>query len=151
MKCPNCGLINVDNAMWCDCGYDFQTGAMRAKCPRCGLINADRAVRCDCGYILQPGTLDRSEVIFQREIDKCVRKGFRVVNQTRTTAQLVRGRPIDEYNGWEEAYLIAFEGWPPVIHTPFDEIRYDNTVAEELFLAIDPKGHIGRRRRVVKE
>jgi hypothetical protein len=25
MKCPNCGLINADNAMRCDCGYDFTT------------------------------------------------------------------------------------------------------------------------------
>ena len=23
MKCPNCGLINPDSALRCDCGYDF--------------------------------------------------------------------------------------------------------------------------------
>ncbi len=25
MKCPYCGLINPDNALRCDCGYDFET------------------------------------------------------------------------------------------------------------------------------
>jgi hypothetical protein len=23
MKCPKCGLINPDNAMWCDCSFSF--------------------------------------------------------------------------------------------------------------------------------
>lgn len=31
MKCPNCGLINPDTAMWCDCGYDFQARAQRKR------------------------------------------------------------------------------------------------------------------------
>jgi hypothetical protein len=25
MKCPNCGLINPDSALRCDCGYDFNS------------------------------------------------------------------------------------------------------------------------------
>lgn len=28
MKCPNCGLINPDSAVACDCGYDFQSRTM---------------------------------------------------------------------------------------------------------------------------
>ena len=29
MKCPNCGFINPETALSCDCGYDFATGTMR--------------------------------------------------------------------------------------------------------------------------
>ncbi|TYQ12782.1 UNVERIFIED_CONTAM: hypothetical protein Cloal_3817 [Acetivibrio alkalicellulosi] len=28
MKCPKCKLENTDDAMRCDCGYDFTTGKM---------------------------------------------------------------------------------------------------------------------------
>ena len=31
MKCPNCGLINPDTAMRCDCGYNFETTAIDAE------------------------------------------------------------------------------------------------------------------------
>lgn len=31
MKCPNCGLINPDNAQRCDCGYDFNRRVIIAK------------------------------------------------------------------------------------------------------------------------
>jgi len=27
--CPKCGLINPDNSMRCDCGYDFASGEMK--------------------------------------------------------------------------------------------------------------------------
>src|SRR5437016_1462973 len=30
MKCPKCGLINPEDAMRCDCGYDFKTQSMAA-------------------------------------------------------------------------------------------------------------------------
>ena len=30
MKCPNCKLINPETALRCDCGYDFQSGKMKA-------------------------------------------------------------------------------------------------------------------------
>jgi len=29
MKCPQCGLINPEGAMRCDCGWDFETGALK--------------------------------------------------------------------------------------------------------------------------
>ena len=29
MECPNCGLINPDNAQRCDCGYDFEVGYIK--------------------------------------------------------------------------------------------------------------------------
>jgi hypothetical protein len=29
--CPRCGLTNPDTAIWCDCGYDFRSGQMRAQ------------------------------------------------------------------------------------------------------------------------
>jgi len=29
MKCPECGLINPDTALRCDCGYDFATGDLK--------------------------------------------------------------------------------------------------------------------------
>ncbi len=29
MQCPTCGLYNPDSALWCDCGYDFQTRTIR--------------------------------------------------------------------------------------------------------------------------
>ena len=29
MKCPNCGLINPESALRCDCGYDFPSGTMK--------------------------------------------------------------------------------------------------------------------------
>ena len=29
MKCPECGLINPESAMRCDCGYDFQSQRMK--------------------------------------------------------------------------------------------------------------------------
>jgi hypothetical protein len=29
MQCPNCKLVNPPDAMWCDCGYDFNTGQLR--------------------------------------------------------------------------------------------------------------------------
>ncbi len=28
MKCPNCGLINPDEAIFCDCGYNFKKGKL---------------------------------------------------------------------------------------------------------------------------
>ena len=31
MECKNCGLLNPDTAMRCDCGYDFATDTMRAS------------------------------------------------------------------------------------------------------------------------
>jgi len=30
MECKNCGLLNPDTAMRCDCGYDFATRTMQA-------------------------------------------------------------------------------------------------------------------------
>lgn len=30
MECKNCGLLNPDTAMRCDCGYDFATHTMQA-------------------------------------------------------------------------------------------------------------------------
>ena len=30
MECKNCGLLNPDTAMRCDCGYDFPTHTVRA-------------------------------------------------------------------------------------------------------------------------
>ena len=29
MRCPNCGLINPESAMRCDCGYDFDSKSMK--------------------------------------------------------------------------------------------------------------------------
>ena len=29
MKCPNCGLINPDSALRCDCGYDFKSKSIQ--------------------------------------------------------------------------------------------------------------------------
>lgn len=31
MECKNCGLLNPDTAMRCDCGYDFATRTMQAS------------------------------------------------------------------------------------------------------------------------
>jgi hypothetical protein len=31
MECKNCGLLNPDTAMRCDCGYDFATQTVRAS------------------------------------------------------------------------------------------------------------------------
>ena len=31
MKCINCGLINPETALRCDCGYDFATQSMMAS------------------------------------------------------------------------------------------------------------------------
>jgi uncharacterized membrane protein YvbJ len=31
MKCPKCGLYNPDNAMFCDCGYNFDTMELDRK------------------------------------------------------------------------------------------------------------------------
>lgn len=31
MKCPNCGLINSDSALHCDCGFSFEPGELEAK------------------------------------------------------------------------------------------------------------------------
>ena len=28
MKCPKCGLINDENTVHCDCGYNFASGAL---------------------------------------------------------------------------------------------------------------------------
>ena len=28
-NCPNCGLINPENALRCDCGYDFASKTMQ--------------------------------------------------------------------------------------------------------------------------
>jgi hypothetical protein len=29
MTCSNCGLLNPDSALWCDCGYDFAQGRVK--------------------------------------------------------------------------------------------------------------------------
>jgi hypothetical protein len=29
MKCPRCALINPENALRCDCGWDFATGTLK--------------------------------------------------------------------------------------------------------------------------
>jgi uncharacterized RDD family membrane protein YckC len=36
MQCPRCGLVNLQSALRCDCGYDFQAGALA--------VNVSRAV-----------------------------------------------------------------------------------------------------------
>ena len=41
MKCPRCGLINPDNAMHCDCGFDFQTGSAEAERERKEQLSRD--------------------------------------------------------------------------------------------------------------
>ena len=35
MKCPNCGLINPESALHCDCGYNFESSRIdeEAKLP----------------------------------------------------------------------------------------------------------------------
>ena len=30
MECPRCGLINSENALRCDCGYDFESQSVKA-------------------------------------------------------------------------------------------------------------------------
>ena len=44
MKCPECGLINPDEAWQCDCGYDWRTGRKGRPANRVG-ANAAKSVR----------------------------------------------------------------------------------------------------------
>lgn len=30
-KCPNCGLINAESALRCDCGHDFSSGQVKGS------------------------------------------------------------------------------------------------------------------------
>ena len=39
MKCPNCGLINPDSALRCNCGYDFATMTVARKVRAVGLAH----------------------------------------------------------------------------------------------------------------
>jgi hypothetical protein len=49
MNCPNCGLINPETALMCDCGYDFPSRVMKGSYldkafgTKQGTINAKRA------------------------------------------------------------------------------------------------------------
>lgn len=39
MKCPNCGLINPENALICDCGYNFKTNTVEITAKETKLAN----------------------------------------------------------------------------------------------------------------
>jgi ribosomal protein L32 len=64
-KCPKCGLINIDNASRCDCGYAFKNGRKQSInkrksfsdalkelqiCPNCGALNPPNTFHCNCGF-----------------------------------------------------------------------------------------------------
>ena len=49
MTCPNCGLINPDSALECDCGYDFAAKRLAAR-----RVRAERKVDSPPGWLEQP-------------------------------------------------------------------------------------------------
>lgn len=53
MKCPKCGLTNPETALWCDCGYDFESKKERPRTlsARDSLRTSDR-VRFVVGFII---------------------------------------------------------------------------------------------------
>ena len=62
MKCPNCGVENLEGIRFCNyCGKEFPRAApaveppKMAKCPNCGFNNPDGAIFCNqCGKDMRP-------------------------------------------------------------------------------------------------
>lgn len=79
MRCGNCGK---------------KVPAGHARCPRCGGVPVDRmAAGVDAALdAIDPAAVRVADpaVLLQAAVDDYVRRGFRVVSQTPTTAQLVK-------------------------------------------------------------
>ncbi len=83
-------------------------------------------------------SIEERRTILQREINNYVRRGYRVVSQTDTTAQLVKPKRFSLLWAlfW---FLMLFVGL--LIYLLYYISKKDNTV----YLEVDEYGHIKRR------
>jgi hypothetical protein len=89
--------------------------------------------------------LEGRKAILKQEIDKYVARGYRVVKQLDTNAELFEPKVPDSPKGDTEGIYI-FSGPDWMTHPPYWP-RFGEQLQEEgIFLAVDIHGHIGRRR-----
>lgn len=79
-------------------------------------------------------TKERQEILLQ-EIEKYVKRGFRVVSQTETTAQLIKPK---RFNFWLALILFLVFILPLIIYIFWHISRKDKTV----YISVDEVGNI---------
>lgn len=86
----------------------------------------------------QAKTLDERRRILQSEVQRYIGRGFRVISQTETTAQLVRPKRFSFL--WAFLWLLAF-GIGLIVYLFWYWSRRDETV----YLQVDEQGRVSRR------
>jgi len=82
---------------------------------------------------------DDRQTILQQEINKYVRRGFRVVSQTSTTAQLVKPKKFSFL--WAALWLLVF-GVGIFIYLLYYAAKRD----KQVYIEVDPSGRVRYRR-----
>ena len=107
MDCPNCGIINYDSAVWCNCGYNFETNFYMSsglivllnsffgligyplKCHKCGKHYRIKDNICKCGYIPTEKRLRSLISLSTKTSDTCEKVNIDRIN-------LIRHKCINE-------------------------------------------------------
>ncbi len=84
-------------------------------------------------------SLEQRKAILNREIQKYVGKGWRVVKQTKTTAEISMPKSVST-DEWDSEGFVAVSGPDPRAAAPGEELQ-----AQGLVLDVDVYGHVGRR------
>jgi len=85
----------------------------------------------------QPKSLEERRAILQREINNYVRRGFRVVSQTDTTAQLIKPKRISLF--WAIVWTFLIVGI--ILYLLWYIVQRDQSV----YLEVDEHGRIHKR------
>ena len=85
-----------------------------------------------------PVTIEQRREILQKEVTGYVRRGFRVVSQTDTTAQLVKSKSFSFF--WAFIWLLAL-GVGLIVYLLYYWSKRD----EQVYLEVNEDGHVKRR------
>lgn len=83
-------------------------------------------------------TIDQRREILQREINGYLKRGFRVVSQTETSAQLLKPKVFSLL--WAFLWFLGF-GIGIIVYIIWYMAKRDETV----YIEVDDKGHVKRR------
>ncbi len=90
---------------------------------------------------MQELSLEQRRAILNREIQKYVGKGWRVVKQTKTTAEISMPKSVSSEE-WDAEGFVAASQPDPRTAAPGEDLPQ-----EALVLDVDVYGHVGRRQQ----